>query len=49
MMQRDAASKYLPDDVARRIYELRGQRVMLDAELAGLYGVGTKTLTEASL
>jgi hypothetical protein len=28
--------------VARRIFELRGQRVMLDADLAVLYGVETR-------
>ena len=33
-------------DIARAILLLRGQRVILDAELAGLYGVTTKRLNE---
>lgn len=32
--------------VARRIYIIRGQRVMLDADLAELYGVPTRRLNE---
>jgi hypothetical protein len=35
------------DTVVRRIFELRGQRVMLDADLAVLYGVETKALLQA--
>lgn len=34
------------DEAARAIRVLRGQRVMLDAELAALYGVTTKRLNE---
>jgi hypothetical protein len=30
-----------------KIYEIRGQRVMLDFDLAGLYGVATKVLNQA--
>lgn len=43
-----ARSKTLapPADIARAILLLRGQRVILDAELAGLYGVTTKRLNE---
>ncbi len=33
-------------DISRAILVLRGQRVLLDAELAGLYGVTTKRLNE---
>ena len=33
-------------DVTRAILVLRGQRVLLDAELATLYGVTTKRLNE---
>ena len=29
------------------IYEIRGQKVMLDRDLAGLYGVAVKTLNQA--
>jgi hypothetical protein len=35
------------DDVARRIHQVRGQRVLLDADLARLYGVQTKVLNQA--
>jgi len=33
--------------VESRIYLIRGQKVMLDRDLAGLYGVATKRLNEA--
>jgi phage regulator Rha-like protein len=33
--------------IQNRIYELRGERVMLDRDLAGLYETETKRLTEA--
>ena len=32
--------------IQRHIYELRGQRVMLDFDLAALYGVETRRLNE---
>jgi phage regulator Rha-like protein len=35
------------EGVERLIYLVRGQKVMLDADLAGLYGVETKTLNRA--
>ncbi|MGD1018323.1 MAG: ORF6N domain-containing protein [Verrucomicrobiia bacterium] len=35
------------DHVDRLIYEIRGQKVMLDADLAGIYGVPTRTLNQA--
>ncbi len=34
-------------DIQRQIYEIRGQRVMLDRDLAAIYGVETKRLNEA--
>jgi hypothetical protein len=34
-------------DITRSILVLRGQRVLLDAELAALYGVETRTLIQA--
>jgi hypothetical protein len=34
------------EDIARRIHTVRGQRVMLDSDLAALYGVPTKRLNE---
>lgn len=36
-----------PETVARRIMPIRGERVMLDADLAVLYGVATKVLNQA--
>jgi len=36
----------VPQAVANRILQFRGQRVMLDADLADLYGVTTKRLNE---
>jgi phage regulator Rha-like protein len=35
------------EDISRRIFTIRGHRVMLDADLAELYGVPTKRLNEA--
>ena len=32
------------DIIERKIYLIRGRKVMLDSELAGLYGVETKNL-----
>ena len=40
-------STLVPQVVATRILQLRGQRVMLDADLAELYGVETKVLNQA--
>jgi len=34
------------DAVERRILVIRGERVMLDADLADLYGVPTKALNQ---
>jgi hypothetical protein len=33
--------------IAQSIYQLRGQKVLLDFDLAALYGVGTKVLNQA--
>ena len=33
--------------IQNKIHVLRGQRIMLDADLAGLYEVETRTLTQA--
>ena len=35
------------DFIAKRIFEIRGERVMVDADLADLYGVPTKVLNQA--
>jgi hypothetical protein len=32
--------------IASKIYEVRGQKVMLDADLAELYGIATKVLNQ---
>jgi hypothetical protein len=34
------------DPIENRIYTIRGQRVMLDRDLADLYGVSTKQLNQ---
>lgn len=36
-----------PDDIRGLIYMIRGQKVMLDSDLARLYGVETRTLNQA--
>ncbi|MDR1660432.1 MAG: ORF6N domain-containing protein [Desulfovibrio sp.] len=41
------ASPFTIDTVVRRIFELRGQRVMLDSDLAVLYGVETRYIPRA--
>jgi hypothetical protein len=42
------ASDLIPhDDIKSLIYEIRGLRVMLDSDLARLYGVKTKELNQA--
>src|SRR3989304_7889048 len=35
------------EDISQRIHIIRGHRVMLDADLAELYGVTTKSLNQA--
>ncbi len=35
------------EPIKRKIYEIRGQRVMLDRDLANMYGVETKALIQA--
>ena len=36
-----------PENVARMVFFIRGEKVMLDADLAKLYGVTTKALNQA--
>jgi hypothetical protein len=36
-----------PEVIEERIHELRGRRIMLDSDLAGLYEVSTKVLNQA--
>jgi len=40
-------NKLTPGDLGRLIYEIHGQRVMLDSDLAAIYGVETKALNRA--
>jgi len=35
------------ENIAHKIYRIRGNKVMLDSDLAGLYGVETKQLNRA--
>ena len=37
----------MPEIIAQRIHLVRGQNVMLDADLASLYGVETRVLVQA--
>src|SRR6266480_6232476 len=41
-----SSNKLTADQLGRFIYEIRGRRVMLDSDLAVLYGVPTKLLNE---
>jgi hypothetical protein len=41
------ATEALADRIARRIVSIRGHRVLLDSELAALYGVETRVLLQA--
>ncbi len=40
-------TELVPSELKRRIYSLRGQNVMLDSDLAELYGVTTGALNQA--
>jgi hypothetical protein len=42
-----SAKKLTTDQLGRLIYEIRGERVMLDSDLASIYGVETKSLNRA--
>src|SRR5688572_20078904 len=41
--------KTLPDSIKTAILHLRGQNVMLDADLAALYGVPVRSLNQAAV
>lgn len=46
-MSKDQPAIHIPDEIlASKIYLIRGQKVMLDSDLAELYGVETKRLKE---
>ena len=42
-----SSNKLTADQLGRFIYEIRGERVMLDSDLASIYGVETKALNRA--
>jgi ORF6N domain len=42
-----SSNKLTIDQLGRLIYEIRGERVMLDSDLASIYGVETKALNRA--
>jgi hypothetical protein len=42
-----SSKKLTTDQLGRLIYEIRGERVMLDSDLASIYGVETKSLNRA--
>ena len=47
-MSKASKELMIPDElVMNKIYLIRGQKVMLDRDLAELYGVGTKVLKQA--
>jgi ORF6N domain-containing protein len=41
------SNKLTTDKLGQLIYEVRGERVMLDSDLASIYGVKTKALNRA--
>src|SRR6266540_1337342 len=43
----ESSNKLTTDQLGRLIYEIRGKRVMLDSDLASIYGVETKALNRA--
>ena len=43
----ETPAQYDADTVRQRIFTIRGQKVILDTDLAGLYGVPTKALNQA--
>ena len=46
-MKSQQAAIYVPEAIANRIFTLRGQKVILDSDLAALYGVATKVMNQA--
>jgi phage regulator Rha-like protein len=43
---KDKLSRYEPEDIEGKIYTVRGQRVIMDSDLAEIYGIPTKRLNE---
>jgi hypothetical protein len=46
-MRKPTSASLIPDQIARRILVIRGQRVMLSTDLAELYGVERRALIQA--
>jgi hypothetical protein len=47
-MKSELKNTLIPDEfIEHKIYQIRGLKVMLDRDLATLYGVGTKVLKQA--
>jgi hypothetical protein len=44
---KDKLSRYEPEDIEGKIYTVRGQRVIMDRDLAALYGIPTFRFNEA--
>jgi hypothetical protein len=48
IMQNKENSPVIPEEtIISKIYQIRGQKVMIDRDLAELYGLGTKVLKQA--
>ena len=48
MKNKDAQIQVLPDEhIVSKIYIIRGKKVMIDRDLADLYGVETRVLNQA--
>ena len=43
----DIVVRYETEDIGKMIFTVRGQRVILDSDLAAVYGVSTKALNQA--
>ena len=47
-MSQETTKEFITENqIIERIFSLRGQNVMLDSDLAGIYGVDTKVLNQA--
>ncbi len=46
-MKSKTPAVYVPESIHGRIFTVRGQKVILDSDLAALYGVATKVLNQA--
>ena len=44
---KDKLYRYEPEDIGEKIYTIRGQRLIMDRDLAALYGIPTFRFNEA--